>query len=126
MRRVFASCALVAICLSGLAVAAAQTTPAQAGTNGPAFASGQILTTASQLPDAFAFDFWHGLIVVKAYLGEGLPDQAVVDTGLSLCLSTPDFLSKRGAQMGNPREIDILDRPVRVLDAKTQKLRVDH
>src|SRR6266567_4227252 len=69
-----------------------------------------LLSSTSYLPSTFSFEVWDGLIVVKVNVGDGLPANAIIATGLPLCFASPSFASSRALGADGLRDVDILDR----------------
>lgn len=139
LRRCFHACALVALLPAGglfSAPAEAQGVPNGFGNNGsgantllgngnPGIGTGS-LAAANFPPDFIPFDVWEGLIVIQAYIGDGQSQDAIIATGLPLCLASTEFASKRAITVPGPlRDINIMDRSVRMSNAKPQALRMD-
>jgi predicted aspartyl protease len=110
--------------LSLLAVPSLAQGPPGTNPNGAATTTAKI-SVASTLPNTFPFDIWNGLIVVRALFGDGQPESAVLDTGLPLCLVTPELAAKRSLPAEGVKDFPFLDRSLRTSGMKPQLLRVD-
>lgn len=127
--------ALLALAGGALALLPAATAGAQVpsvpqfGPPGPAgatlAAAGPRLVSTAVLPTSIGFRFWQGLVVLRAYVGDGQPTDAVLDTGLPLCIVNPDFAAKRSLGTEGVRDMNILDRSVKIAGAKPQGLRLE-
>jgi hypothetical protein len=68
---------------------------------------------------------WNGLIVIQAILGDGLPERAVLDTGLPISCVTPAYAARRAlTSSGQSKDVPILNRTVRLPLAQPQNLRL--
>jgi hypothetical protein len=84
-----------------------------------------VYSTQSVNQDVVPFEVQNGLIVVKALLGEGLIENAVINTGLPICLVTPDFAVKRTMKASGTRDVAIMDRNVPALNIPVQSIRIN-
>ncbi len=88
------------------------------------FTAGQLLQT-SQMPDLIPFSVENGLIIVKAVVGDGLAESAIIDTGLPTCFIGPEYAAKRAMKPTGLRDAQILDRSVRVVGVPVQSVRIN-
>jgi predicted aspartyl protease len=86
--------------------------------------TGQPAPRAS-LPLSVPYETWNGLIVLKVAVRDGKPQSAILNTALSLCLATPTCALTSGIQQDISRDIDVLDRSVRITGAKPVTLHLD-
>jgi predicted aspartyl protease len=112
--------ALLSLGAPSLAQGALGTNPSAATTTTTAH-----IAQGSTVPNTFPFDIWNGLIVVHALFGDGQPESAVLDTGLPLCLVTPELAAKRSLTGEGLKDFPFLDRSLRISGLKPQLLRVD-
>src|SRR5438105_3556403 len=111
-------------CFCLIAVSLVRVAPlATAQTSQPDYAPGQLAAT-SNLPATFAFEIWDGLIKMKVNVGDGLPTDAVLATGLPVCFATPAFASTRALQPAGMKEMPFMDRTMKVPTSKPQGLRI--
>lgn len=107
----------------GLAIASLPASGSPTGAQGT-FVAGQ-MSPQSIIGDVVPFDYQNGLIVVKALVGDGLISSAILDTGLPLCIFSPEFASKRGIKASGTRDVLVLDRTVSVLNVAPMAVRIN-
>jgi hypothetical protein len=101
--------------------AGAQLPPLPSGLQQP---TGSIAPT-SQFPNVVPFEFWNGMIIVRVFVGDGVPDAAIIDTALPLSMLSPEYATKKTVRTQGLTNVSILDRSITVGDAKQHTVRID-
>lgn len=97
--------------------------PAPAGTSDTGVVTGQIAPTTF-LPISVHYELREGMPVVKAILGEAQQQDAVIATGLPLCLVAPDTAAKLFVKTSGVQDMSALYGKIQVSKADAQNLRV--
>ncbi|MEP6755372.1 MAG: retropepsin-like aspartic protease [Chthonomonadales bacterium] len=98
---------------------------AQVGGTPSAQGPGARVMPASANPDTIPFSLWNGLIVIQALFGDGVSEQAVLHTGLPICMVTPTLAAKKSMTSTGLIDVKLMDKSLRVAGIKPQMLRVD-
>src|SRR5687768_16921136 len=76
------------------------------------------------LPSTISYSLQDGLIVVKARIGTGVPQDAVLATGLPLSLINPDLATKQSIPSQGVFDLPTLGGPARVLSSRPQQFTI--
>ncbi|HXG24667.1 MAG TPA: aspartyl protease family protein [Chthonomonadales bacterium] len=96
----------------------------QAGSTQAASPLAARIEPTSTLPQTVPFELRNGLIVLKVALGSGLPLDAVLSTGLPLCVVSTRVAQKNSFYAEGMREIPVLHGVLRVPGTSPKELRI--
>ncbi len=116
-----ASVSTIAVAL-GSVRAQAQIPPAVAGANTSSTAH---VMQGSTIPDTFPYAIWQGLIVVPVMFGDGMPEQAVINTGMPNSVIVTSLAEKKNLRADGLSDVVLLDRTLRGSKIKPQLIRLD-
>lgn len=96
----------------------------QAGATQAASPMAAKIEPTSALPQAVPFELRNGLIVLKVAIRNGLPLDAVLSTGLPLCIVSTSVAQKNNFYAEGMREIPVLHGTLRVPGTSPKELRI--
>src|SRR5688572_26037647 len=82
------------------------------------------VSSAAALPSSTTYSLQEGLIVIKVRVGTGIPQDAVLATGLPLSLITPDLATKQSIQGQGIFDLATLSGPARVQNSPPQPMTI--
>ena len=80
------------------------------------------VSSAAALPSSTPYSIQDGLIVFKARIGTGVPQDAVLATALPLSLISPDLASKQAIQVQGILDLATVAGPARVQSSAAQQM----
>jgi hypothetical protein len=116
---------LVVTGAGGISPAKAQVPAIPQGFGQPGSGPAAQIMRGSSITTVVPYEMWNGLIVVNALFGPGLPETAVINTGLPMCIVMPDLAAKKSMKVEGSHLVSVMDHSVRVGATPPQSIRIE-